>query len=165
MRRRGGLARDERGFTLVETVMATALAALLMSTLGMAIHQFSGVTRLHSSVLTVNQQVQTAATLLRRDVVSAAAGVVGEGDTLTLHVPTYPFGEPTEPLTHTVAYALVGGDLVRTDAQGATVVARHVRAVDWGAPGPVGATVVVTMVVASEGREHSATLQFHRRPE
>ncbi len=164
MRPNNGLGHGDEGFTLVETVMATAIAALLLSTLGVAIYQFSAVTRLHSSALTVSQQVQTAAIMLNRDVVGAASGVVGADDTLTLYVPSYAFGELTDPITHTISYAMDGQNLVRSDDQGDVVVARHVSDVSFGDPGPVGPTVQVTVLVASEGRQHSATLQFHRRP-
>lgn len=158
------LARGDEGFTLVETVMATAIAALLLGTLGTAIFQFSTIMRLHSASLTVNQQVQSAAAMLNRDVVGAADGVVGADGALTLYVPAYSFGEQSAPITHTVSYIVDGQNLVRSDDAGSMVVARHVTAIDFGDPGPVGPTVEVTVAVTSGGREHSTTLQFHRRP-
>lgn len=164
MRTDSTLARGQEGFTLIETVMATAIAALLLSALAMAIHQFGAVTRLHSGALTVNQQVQTAATLLNRDIAGAADGVITEDDTLTLYVPAYAFGVATEPITRAISYAVQGQDLVRRDGEGAMVVARHVSAIHFGDPGPVGPTIEMTMTVNAEGRQRHATLQFHRRP-
>lgn len=164
MRPNNRLLPGDGGFTLVETVIATAIAALLLGTLGVSIYQLNVVTRMHSGALTANQQVQTAATLLNRDVVSAASGAVGADGTLTLYVPSYAFGELTAPVTHTVSYAMDGQNLVRTDDQGSMVVARHVSDVNFGAPGPIGTTVKVTIVVATGGQQRPATLHFYRRP-
>lgn len=163
MRRSVPIAHEE-GFTLVETMMATAIGALLLGTLGIAIYQFSAITRLHSGSLTLSQQMQSAATTLNRDLVGAASGVVTDDDALTLYVPSYAFGELADPVTYTVSYVVDGDTLVRTADDDALVVARHVSDVSFGEPGPIGSTVEVVMTVATEGHERSTTLQFHRRP-
>jgi len=164
MRPSTGPVHGDEGFTLVETVMATAIAALLLGVLGVAIYQFNAVTRMHSASLTANQQIQTAATLLNRDVVGAASGVVSADDALTLYVPSYAFGELIDPVTYTISYAMDGETLVRTDDQGSMVVARHISDVSFGDPGPIGPTVEVTVCVSADGQQRSSTLQFHRRP-
>jgi prepilin-type N-terminal cleavage/methylation domain-containing protein len=162
------ILRQERGFTLIETLLATAISALLISSLGMTIYQMSHLTRMQQDALSTNHALQGAMSMLNRDVVSAATGRV-QGNTLTLHAPTYVFGQAGTPVTRTVTYTLSSASLVRSDGQSAVTVARNVQSIQYGpldpTTGAITTTLNVTLTVQLRDQVRTATVSFQRRPQ
>ena len=172
--------QNQRGFTLVETVLAVAISAIIMSGLAMMLFQFYDLSRRQQDSLTLNHQLQSAATLLNRDVVGAA-DVVYQADagnkSLYLSVPqletTGDFGQDVPLITHTVVYnydaaasTLNRDDL--DDALGSVTIARQVSALEW-TPG-ISNTVEMTISVSTasvrggEPATRTTELTFYRRP-
>ena len=153
----------QSGFTLVETLLAISIGALIMGALVTALFQVSEVTRAYQDTLDTRQQLQVAASMLNHDVVSAVGGAVSPG-TLTLTIPEHSFGQDMEPVTHTITYLYVQGDgtLVRNDDQGDVAVARHLTGVVFSidSSGIVSASITVTRY----SQVAHTTLAFHRRP-
>jgi Tfp pilus assembly protein PilW len=165
---------------LVETMLALAISAIVMSGLAIMLYQFYSVTRQQQDSLTLNHQLQSAAALLNRDVVGAAA-VAFQSDeadkALLLSVPQLAsmddFGQEAALITHTVAYSysaslstLSRDDL--DDATGPVIVARQVSALAWtpGISNTVELTVTVSTASVRQGEPASRTtrLTFYRRP-
>ena len=164
------LRRGQAGFTLVESMLATAISALVMGAVVMMLYQFNDLTRLHQDSLTLNHQLQSVSTVLNRDVVSAVSGtVVGEASaltkTLTLEIPSYDFGQLTDPVTHTVeyTYSATAGTLVRQSDEGAVVVGRNISAVDFGPAGEIGVTYPLTVTTSVRDQTRVLQLTLFRR--
>lgn len=160
--------RKEGGFTLIETMMATAIGALILGAVVAALYQFNALTTLYQDSLTLNHQIQSVAAVLNRDVVSAGAGTAA-ANTLTLEIPRYTFGvmiTSTEPITDTITYTHVTSDdvLTRDEGSGALIVARQVDSVDFGPTGSISTTLQVTITVAIRDRSQTTTLEFNSRP-
>lgn len=170
IRRRSGVCmlRQERGFTLTETLLATAISALIMTSLGVAIYQFSHLTRMQQDALSANHALQGAMSMLNRDVLSAATGQV-QGNTLILYAPTYVFGQAGTPVTRTVTYTLSSASLMRNDGQSAVTVARNVQSIQYGplnpTTGAITTTLNVTLTVQLRDQVRTATVSFQRRPQ
>ena len=165
IRRLVGLLRGEAGFTYLESVMATAITALVLGTIVVTLYQFNVLTRRQGDSLTVNQQMENLATMLNHDVVSAREGAVASGGTqLTLQVVRHEFNQTAEPVTTTIVYALSGADVART-ADGVTQrVARYVSSADFGPDGPLPATVRMTLTSSLREESVPAVMTFERRP-
>jgi prepilin-type N-terminal cleavage/methylation domain-containing protein len=146
MKKRMLLGTGQNGFTLVETMISTAITALLLGALVVMLYQFNNLTRLQQDSLTLSQQLQTAGVLLNRDVVGASEGTF-DGTTLTLNIPSYPFGQTGSAQVTTVTYSLVGGNLVRTTSgaggSSSVTVARHISS--WQIE-PLQGTLISTTV-------------------
>jgi len=136
-----GKFRVERGFTLIELMIALAVLGLLSAALGTAIYQFWTVTRLQQATVKLSAQLQQAASLLNRDVVSAAGGTAG--NPLVLQIPEYVFGSLGEPITHTVTYVHDPDAQLLTrqeDGGNPIIVARYIVSMTVEPPGPIIST-------------------------
>lgn len=155
--------REEAGFTLIEVLLALCISTLVLSGLSVALYQFNAVTRLHQNTLALNQQLQSTATVLNRDVVGASSGVAA-GDSLSLCIPSYVFGQVADPITKTVTYAMASDTLTRSEDGQTVVIARHVEGVDFGPSGPISATLSITLTTTALGEARHTILVFDRRP-
>jgi len=156
------LARSERGMTLLETMVALAISIIIVSSVVVALFQLNDITRLQQDTLTVDQQLQNVAGILNRDILSTASGSVS-GESLSLTVVSYGFGEDAEPITSTVSYSLVNGNLVRQEGSDQVTVARHVTDLNFGPNGAISSTLPVTVTTTFRGRSRSNALVFYRR--
>jgi prepilin-type N-terminal cleavage/methylation domain-containing protein len=138
------MIRGERGTTLAELLLVLAIIGVIASALAMAIYQIFNVTGWGSSELGVQHDLQTAATWLNRDVLSASRVMVDSPEDgvyrMTLDVP-YPITS-TEGLTITIRYVTYAysedtGDLTRDADGSALIVARHIIANPFPASGSV----------------------------
>ena len=146
--------------------MTTAISALILGGLVVAIYQFNELTRLNQNSLMQSEQLQQAATVLNHDIVSAQSGQVS-GQTLSLQIPTVSFGVEDSVVTKTVIYALDGGGLLtRNEGGGEVVVARYIDSVSFTPTGPItsSGTVSVTIVTGIQEQADSTTFVLHRRP-
>lgn len=159
------LPSDGGGFTFLESMLSTAISALCLGAVLVAIFQINSLTCQQQDSLTLSQQLQNVATLLNHDVVSAASGMVST-ESLTLQIPTYTFGQPaTDPVTRTVVYTCSGPasekTMTRDDGGGSTTIARHLESVDFGS---WGNTLQITVTAVIRDQSCSTTLTFDRRP-
>ena len=156
--------RTEKGFTLVESVLAMAISSLTVGAVVVALFQFNHVTRTYGDSLTLGQQMQSAASVLNHDVVSASSATV-DGPTLVLQIPRVAvFGDPISLVTDTVTYSFADDRLTRTLDSNSVTVARQLSGVDFGPAGAVSSTVQITVSASSRGQAVSEHLEFQRRP-
>lgn len=159
-------AARENGFTLIEMLISVGIGAVMLSVLIMVLWQVNVSSRTFGDSSNADHQLQGAATWLNRDAISAHSGNIGAG-TLTLYVPSYSAGN-TEPVTTTVGYSLVAGNLVRTSqhpgASSSMVVARNIESIDFGpASSALPATISVTVTATVRDETRSTALSFYRR--
>ncbi|MBC7236681.1 MAG: hypothetical protein H5T69_12650 [Chloroflexi bacterium] len=160
-------ARGEEGFTFLESILSTAIAALVLGAVVVTIFQFNMLTRRQSAALSVNQQMSNLAVMLNHDVVSAKEAAVGSGgQELTLQLVSYAFNQVGEPVTTTITYEYVSTEqaLMRTVGSGAPqTVARHIQDLRFGL-NPVSGTVQVTVTAQIREESLPMVLTFERRP-
>jgi VCBS repeat-containing protein len=120
--------RDQRGITLVETIVAAGIAAMLVGALGSAIFLFTRTAEQGNDELGALRDVQNAGYWLTRD------GKMAETTDLIDGAP--PVGSMTLTWTdggqaHTVTYTLTGTELQRNYDGDAIAVARYVTSVEF----------------------------------
>jgi prepilin-type N-terminal cleavage/methylation domain-containing protein len=60
------LSRGQGGFTLIESMLATTIGALVTGAVVIMLYQFNDVTRLNQDSLTLNHQLQSVGTVLNQ---------------------------------------------------------------------------------------------------
>jgi hypothetical protein len=137
------MIRNERGITLVELLLAIAIFGLVAGVLVTAIYQIFNVTGWGSKELGVQNDLQTAATWLNRDVLSACrARVDSPEDGIYRMILEVPYLRTTPEVTTTLRYVTYTysedtGDLTRDGDGSPLIVARHVISNPFPALGSV----------------------------
>ena len=155
--------------TLVEFLVAMGISSLILSALGMIVIQFSNLTRIQKDSLTLDHELQSAATVLNGDMVSAITGTVtvqALTKTLVLYIPTYTFGQVGAPVTKTITYthSTNDGGLTRVDESGPMIIARHVDSMDFGPAGPISITMRIALTTTIGDRSRNMAFTISRRP-
>ncbi|MFP3895220.1 MAG: type II secretion system protein J [Anaerolineales bacterium] len=168
----------ERGFTLIEFTLATAIGALITGALVVTLFYFNDLTTRYADSLNVSNELQRAVSLLNHDVVNAAEGEI-KSDSLDLviyRLEEGAFGDASAtPVPMTVTYALqplASDQMYELVRDGQTIARRITEPVEFA---PVGAisetsqiTVTITTMVDRSGGDYdqdaSTELVFHRRP-
>ncbi len=159
--------RDERGMTLVEILVALAIAGLITGTLVTAIYQIYQVTGWGSNQMRVQHDLQNAATWLNRDVVSASSAEVTDSQ-MVLTIPYYPSGSSIyTPTIRTITYTFSAPEriLARDSVTSTVTVARHVEDVAFSGTDTVTSAITITLTSQAGVVTGSATLHLDMRPE
>lgn len=109
----------ERGFTMVDLVMTTAVAGLIISFLGTSIYQIFTVTEDGHDRLTARYELQNAAHWFRLDGQRTESATGGGELVLTLAD------------NSTITYSLTGTELQRTTESGQRTLAKHITNADF----------------------------------
>jgi prepilin-type N-terminal cleavage/methylation domain-containing protein len=142
----------ERGFTLVELIMATAVTGLIVSFLGTSIYQMLTVTEYGNNKLTATHELQNAAHWLSLDG-QQAASASADGD-LVLTIPENP----------SVTYSLSGTELSRTAGGSQMVLARNITRADFSIQNRV---ITISLTSSPGGRDsvsENGTYRVYLRP-
>ncbi len=141
---------NEAGITLVELLVAGAIAMAITGFMGTAIFQFFTVTRQGSEVMTSVHQVQNAGHWITHDGQMAIAASGGNQLVLTV------------PESDTITYTLAGTQLSRTTNGTQLLVARNITDLDFDVDGDI----VTMSITSSPSREVSeqATYKVYLRP-
>jgi prepilin-type N-terminal cleavage/methylation domain-containing protein len=129
---------DEKGFTMVELVMAVAITGLIVVFLGTAISQIFNVSQYGNNRLTALHEMQNAAYWFNRDGQQAKAAIGGSTLTLTLSDNT------------TVTYARVGTELRRTAGGTQMTLARNITSANFSVTSRL---LTMQMTSAPPGRD------------
>ena len=168
---RAGFWHDQRGLTLLELMIATAISALVGGMLVLSLYQMNRLTPLYHDSLKLNHDLQSVAGMLNRDLVCATQVTIDNEvpeKTLSLKVRVYAFGTNRPPTEQTITYTYSSdaGVLSRYDGSQTVVVARHITSLDL-AELP-DRKVVVTYAVSNSRPQDTVTresvLTFQRRP-
>jgi prepilin-type N-terminal cleavage/methylation domain-containing protein len=128
--------KRQRGFTLVELLIAAALTGLLAVVLGPAVSQIFSVSRYGNDVLDTTHGFQNAAHWFLSDGRRAVSANVSDGL-------VFSFGA-----TATASYRLNGSELERTAATGVTVLAGDIATATFTREGRL---VTMTLTTAPAG--------------
>ena len=116
--------KGERGFTLVELIIATAITGFIFSILGVAMHQVVTIPEYGNDRITALQELQNVAHWFNLDGQMAKSAI--GGDTLVL----------TLTDNSSISYTLVGTDLLRTTSTSNITLARNITDVNFSIQDP-----------------------------
>jgi len=159
----------QKGFTLLEVVLMSAIGGLLLTGVVTGIIQVvTGTSRSNSQVV-ADTDINTAALSIRNDLMMTQTTTLTPSDPVpqsevTLSWTDYTGFESTEPTVHTSHYILQGtGELLRTYDESPTpqIVGRHITYLDFRLDVVDDAIIHVTITATGPGtRQQSKTLEF-----
>jgi len=141
----------EEGFTLVELLITTAITGLIVSFLGVAIHQVVTVTDYGNSKMVALHELQNVAHLLSID--GQEASSASGGDELTLGLPD----------SSLVTYALVGTVLERTKGESQMTLAQNISDLSFSVEGQVISMSITSAPEGSQDASQQATYKVYLR--
>lgn len=142
----------EKGFTLVDLVIATAITGLIVSFLGTSIYQMLTVTEYGNGKLTANHELQNAAYWFQIDGQKAKSATGGNNLVLTL----------TD--NSTVTYAVDDTNLERSVTAGDMVLAKNITDVEFTVSNRV---ITMSLTSSPESRDNiseNGIYQVYLRP-
>jgi prepilin-type N-terminal cleavage/methylation domain-containing protein len=142
----------ERGFTMVELVMAVAVTGLIVSFLGTSIHQMFTVTEYGNDKLTAMHELQNAANWFSLDGQQAKSAIVSGGLSLTLSD------------NSSVTYSLTGTELRRTAGGAQMVLARNITSTNFSIANRVITMSIISSPVGRDNVSESGTYRIYLRP-
>lgn len=144
--------KAQKGMTLIEIVIATALAGIIVTFLGSAIYQILNVTGYGNDRLSAAHDLENAAYWLNFDGQQALSASGGSGLTLTLSD------------NSTVTYSLTGTELRRNGGGDYMVLAYNVAAVNFSVNNRL---LTMSLISAPSGRfdvSENGTYRVYLRP-
>ncbi|MCJ7604538.1 MAG: type II secretion system protein [Dehalococcoidales bacterium] len=131
--------RSEKGFTLVELVIAVGLTGVIIVVLGAAVYQILTVTQYGNDRLTAQHELQNAARWFLYDGQRAVSANITGGLLLTVSA------------NATVDYSLAGTELRRTAGSAIMVLARNISGADFSLNDRL---VTMSLTSAPAGRDN-----------
>ena len=156
------IGKGQRGFTLIEILVAMAIAGMIIPVVAAGIFQVSrGTVRINAD-LVILQDIDGASAWINRDLSQAQATNLNEGETLdTMRVDWIDqTGWAVEGAeSHFAEYTLSGTDLLREYDGETQIVARRVADIQFSRSGKF-----ITVAITSTLRDTTATLSYFITP-
>lgn len=143
--------KKEKGFILVELLIAVAITGLIISFLGTAIYQIITVTEYGNDRLIARHELQNAAHWVSLDGQEAKTASGDSELILTL------------PDGSLITYSLVGTELHRTAGESQIIVARNITSISFS----IDENRIITMTITSSPEPNiseEGTYKVHLRP-
>ena len=161
------IGNSQKGFTLVELLVGTAVGGMLLSTLVAAIFQTFNVTADTRTRITAIGNINNATHQLSKDVrMAASTNLVDEADPVSNLVLDWSSwyddsGQlSSEGQDHNCEYALSGEELQRSyDSGDPATVARHISAIEFSLEGQI---IIVSITSSPEGKPETAEQKTYR---
>lgn len=147
------MMREERGFTLVELVIATAITGIIIGVLGTAVHQILTVTDYGNDKLTAMHELQNAAHWFSFDGQRASTANLNSELLLTI----------SDNLS--ITYSLVGTELRRTAGGSPMTLAQNITSANFSVENRL---ITMTLTSSPEGRDNvseNGTYMVYLRPD
>jgi prepilin-type N-terminal cleavage/methylation domain-containing protein len=144
--------KRERGYTLVELMIALAITGVMAVTIGMVIHETVTVPESGNEQVNALHAIQNAAHWVSIDGQAAKAASGGSGLTLTL------------PDDSTVSYTLADNKLHRIDSATDRMISSGIKSVTFSVSGRL---ITMTITAEQESRQdisENGTYQIFMRP-
>lgn len=144
--------KEQKGFTLVELLIATAITGLIFSILGTAIFQIITITEYGNDKMVAMHELQNAAHWFSFDGQRASTATAGDELVLTLSD------------NSSVTYAVVGTSLRRTAGASQMTLAQNIASASFSVE---NRTISMTIVSSPEGRtdvSENGTYEVYLRP-
>jgi prepilin-type N-terminal cleavage/methylation domain-containing protein len=144
--------KGERGFTLVELLIAVAITGFLITALGLVVRQIFIVPERGNDQITALHAVQNAAHWVGLDGQMAKSASGGSNLVLTL------------PDDSSINYTLSGGELHRVSAGNDRIIAGSISRADFTVNGRVINMSIVASPAGRTGMSENLTFQVCMRP-
>jgi prepilin-type N-terminal cleavage/methylation domain-containing protein len=144
--------KKEQGYTLVELIIALAITCIMITTVGMVMHQTVMVPEQGNEQISALHAIQNAAHWVSVDGQAAKSAAGGASLTLTL------------PDDSSVSYALNGDKLYRIDSDSNQVISRGIDSVNYTVDGRIITMTIVAEPVSRWGTSETGTYQIYMRP-
>ena len=144
--------KRERGFSLIELLVATAVAGVVLNAIGAAVHQLVTATESGSDTVTAVHELETVAHWVSIDGQRAVTATGGSGLVLTL------------PDSSSVSYSLEGSELHRTADGSRMTLAQHISDISFSVE---NRTITMTITASPPGRQEvskQGTYKVYLRP-
>lgn len=153
----------QKGFTLIEVLVAMAVGGILMAGVVLAIFQVSWGSLHTSDQVVALTDINYVALRIKKDLQMTQSTSLTDGglteETVTLGWTDYTSFESLEPQDHSSTYALSGTELLRTDEDNiVSVVGRHITSIGFTQNG-----TVINCVITATGpgtSQQTETLEF-----
>ncbi len=146
------MMKSERGFTLVELIMATAVAGLIVGVLVGVIYQIITVSEYGNNKLVAMHELQSVAHWVGLDGQSASAVSGGSELTLTL---------PDDSL---ITYAVVGTDLRRTAGGSEVTLARNISDISFSIEDRIITMTITSFFAGTRDVNEQGIYKVYLRP-
>jgi prepilin-type N-terminal cleavage/methylation domain-containing protein len=144
--------KEERGYTLVELLIALAITGIMMTTLGMVVQQTVTVPERGDDQVSALHAIQNAAHWVSLDGQTAKSASGGSGLTLTL------------PDDSSISYSLDGDELHRIYGGSDRTIARGISSADFSVEGRL---ITMNIIAEPDSRwniSENGTYQINMRP-
>ena len=142
----------QKGMTMVELVVATAVTGIIVVFLGTAIYQILTVTGYGNNRLIAAHELENASYRFNLDGQQAVAASGGSGLALTLSD------------NSTVTYALTGTELRRTAGGNNIILARNIASLNFSVSNRVITMSLTSSLVGRDSVSENGTYQVYLRP-
>lgn len=154
------MKNGQRGFTLIEILVAMAVGGMLLSGLVVAIFQTFGVTLSSSTQITALENIKNAAYWITKDVRMAATTNLADGGNSTNSLILdwtnwYDENGELNPVDHHCEYTVSGTDVVRNYDYGVDIrtVGRYISNIQFSRQGQI---IFATITTFLEGKPETA---------
>jgi len=144
--------RRERGLGLVELLVATAVAGVVLNGLGAAVHQLVTATESGSDTVTAVHELETVAHWVSVDGRRAVTATGGGGLVLSL------------PDTSSISYTLAGTELHRTAGGSQMTLARSISDVSFSVQDRTITVLITATPPGRQGISKQGTYKVYLRP-
>ena len=144
--------KEERGYTLVELLIALAITGIMMTTLGMVVQQTVEVPERGDAQVSALHAIQNAAHWVSLDGQTAKSASGGSGLTLTL------------PDDSSISYSLDGDELHRIYGGSDRTIARGISSADFSVEGRL---ITMNIIAEPDSRwniSENGTYRINMRP-